>query len=275
MRNRANLKFSVILVFLLCEIHFTASPQNLKPPPTAPGEFELQTAREYEKSGRWKDAEQMYLQAGRAGNTAAKQEALAGIGRVREKQRFSEAVETFDRWIGYVARVVGLFVLGWIVWRLATISRGIRIAAFSSSDENIGKRLSFWICFVRDQLISAEPRLDISPALMEIPYVLLPGLEDEIPDPAKDVEIGGTRLPLGDLLNLLRRPRVKVLGSWVVGTSSGRIYAEVRRRNWFSYNSASEFTHSVPSATGDPQDQALELFAYDVFIRALTAYEPE
>jgi hypothetical protein len=86
--RRHSLVLQLLVVLLLCppvldaqthqEDSRGSGPADVQPP----GMFDLEAARRYESLSRWKEAEQEYLQAGKAGPPWIKQEALSAIERL-------------------------------------------------------------------------------------------------------------------------------------------------------------------------------------------------
>jgi len=298
-----------------------------RPEPT--GMFDLQVARLYEGQGRWKEAEQEYLQAGRIGAPCVKKEALAAIERLRihrppdeenlefelgrlyegdhawkdaeqhyaasakdatkpvrdkaldavkrmqEHRLLENYVEDFDRWAGYAARVLGVAFLFVVAWRVRKTRQAIEIMPFEAPNEEAIKRVIFSLSSAREALPGVlAPLLATTGTNVvdSIPLIILPGLENEFPDPAEDLEVGEIKLPLANWIRMLKSPRIRVFGRWSVGGITGTARARIlRRRRVFSYRESRDSSFSVPSAAGDPQDRQLSLFAYDVLIKAIFA----
>jgi hypothetical protein len=184
-------------------------------------------------------------------------------------------LEDFDRWAGYAARglAVGfLFVVG---WRVLKTRQAIEIMPFEAPSDEAIRRVIFSLSSAREALPGVlAPLLATTGTNVvdSIPLIILPGLENEFPDPAEDLEVGEIELPLANWIRMLKSPRIRVFGRWNVGGLTGTAQASIlRRRRLFSYRGSRSSSFTVPSAAGDPQDRQLILFAYDVLIKAIFA----
>lgn len=88
-----------------------------------------------------------------------------------------------------------------------------------------------------------------------------------------DLELGGVKLPLEQIMQLVAVPRVRDSGGWFVSAVTGNVYAEVKRRKWMAFRQHSMVCRTITPAPGDVQDRDLRVFAYDVLINAGSAYE--
>jgi hypothetical protein len=251
-----------------------AAIQRLKTRRTSDDEsFEFDLAKVYEDEKKWKDAEEQYIAAGKAGSKLVRTQALEGVKRAHDHRYLEIWVEVFDRWLGYIGRFLGVILLLVILWRIWKVYRAIEVIPFDASTDDARKRLAFSLSSASEELprILGPPRMGV---IDSVPFIILPGLEGEFPDPAEDLEIGGTKLPLSNLIKLLRRPRVKVVGRWNVGALTGSANARVlrRRRYWFGYRESRFSSFSIPSSPGTQQDWQLTFFAYDVLIKAIFSW---
>jgi len=237
--------------------------------------FEFELGQLYEGDHDWKDAEQHYAASAKDATKTVRDKALDAVKRMREHRLLDDYVEDFDRWAGYVARVLGLAFLFVVAWRFWKTRQAIEIMPFEAPSEEAIKRVIFSLSSAREALAGVlAPLLATTGTTVvdSIPLIILPGLENEFPDPAEDLEVGEIKLPLANWIRMFKSPRIRVFGRWSVGGITGTAQARIlRRRRLFYYRESRTSSFSIPSAAGDPQDQQLSLFAYDVLIKAIFA----
>jgi hypothetical protein len=235
--------------------------------------FESELGKFYEDSQDWKDAERHYAAAVKDAPKPVRDRALQDVKRVHEHRWLEEAVEDFDRWLGYMARILGgLFVLV-VFWRIWKTSRGIQVMPFEASTDEANKLLVFSLSSAREEL----PGL-LAPVLATmggnvvdlLPLIILPGVENEFPDPAEDLEVGKIKIPLANWIRLINRPGIRVLGRWNVGHAAGAAQARILRRRFLvRYRESRLIRTSIDSAASPAQDRQLANFGYDVLVKAI------
>lgn len=293
------------------------------------GMFDLEAARRYERLSRWKEAEQEYLQAGRAGTPWIKKEALAALDRlsehrsadyenfdfelgkmyedihdwkdaeqhyaaaakdaprpardrilldvkrVREHLRLEERFGDLERLLGYIATVLAVLFIVVVVWRILRTRRGIQVMPFEASTDDAGKRVVFALSSARDglpSLLAPVRALTGANVVDAVPLIILPGVENEFPDPARDLEIGAVKIPLADWIRLINLPLVRVFGHWSVGEKTGTARARIMRRNsLFAYTESRTIVATLDTAPAGTGDLQLALFGYDVLVKAIYA----
>ena len=247
------------------KIHRPSDQENL----------ELELGKLYEEEHSWKEAEQHYAASAKDGAGPIRAGALEAVKRMRKHQWLGEAVEDFDRGLGYGARALALAFLSVLVWRVWKTRQAIEIMPFEAPSDEAIRRVIFSLSSAREALpgILAPLLATTGTNVVDsIPLIILPGLDNEFPDPAEDLEDGEIRLPLASWIRVFKSPRIRVFGRWSVGGLTGTAQARIlRRRRLFSYRESRFSSFTVPSATGDPQDRQLILFAYDVLIKAVFA----
>ena len=235
--------------------------------------FESELGKLYEELGDWKAAEQHYSQAATDAPKSARDIALKNVARVHEHLWFQESVEGFDRWVGYIARGLALLYLIILLSRVYRMRRGIQVMPFEVSADDANKRLIFALSSAREELPSL-----LSPVLTTMaanvvdsaPLIMLPGVENEFPDPAEDLELSEVRLPLANWIRFFNRAAIRVSGRWQVGQTTGSLQARILRRRFpMTYNQSRVVSTRVDSGASDAQDQQLRLFGYDVLVKAL------
>ena len=235
--------------------------------------FEFDLAKFYEDQHSWKEAEQHYAAAAIGGPKNIRDQALAGLTRVHRRRRIEDAADSLDRLLGYLARVLGLAFLALILWRIWKLGQAIEVIPFEASSEDATKRLLFALSSARDFLPEILGRPKPGVVGDAIPIIVLPGLDNEFPDPTEDLEIAGIKLPLANFTKLIRRPRVRVLGRWHVGDTVGTARARILRRRYFvNYHESRHSQFIVTAEEGDTQDSQLTSFAYDVLVKAIYAW---
>jgi len=329
-----DLAFRILILFLsLCPCLYSQVAPSCPAAGTStehsqpPGMFDLDVAKRYEKQSRWKEAEQEYLQAGRAGAPCVKREALSAFERISAHRRsddeefeselgkfyedehewkeaeqhyaatakdapksvrdralenvarvhghlwLQEWVEDFDRWLGYLVRLLGGLFLLVILYRIWRTRQGIQVMPLEASSDDANKRLTFALSTAREELpgllapILATMQTNVVDTL---PLILLPGVENEFPDPAEDLEVGEIKLPLANWIRFFNRPTIRVFGRWNVGTDAGIAQARIQRRwSLMEYRESRFIRASIASAASPSQDRQLTLFGYDVLVKAI------
>jgi tetratricopeptide (TPR) repeat protein len=248
----------------------------------------LVSAKLLEDQERWKDAEQAYLDILKS-DPQAEREATAALHRIRPHipgPRWSEAFDEYAATIGRVllvpAFLLVLLALWFSVLAVSKTRRSIQLIPFTGSTDDSTKQIAFWMQRVRGELRSAA--LPLFSASGESPRSMPPNVESgfpftgeielqlETPEPP-ELEIGGIKLPLKQILQFVAVPRVRVSGCWFIGQATGNAYAEVERRGWTKFEQHSIVRRAIVSTPGAAQDKDLRIFAYDVLMRASRAYE--
>jgi hypothetical protein len=235
--------------------------------------FESELGKLYEEIGDWKDAELHYSQAAKDAPKPIRDVALKNVARVHEHLWIQERIEDFDRWVGYVARGLALLYLVVLLSRLYRMRRGIQFMAFEVSADEANKRLSFALSSAREDLPSLlSPVLTTMAANVvdSVPLIMLPGVENEFPDPAEDLEVGEIKLPLANWIRFFNHAAVRVSGRWQVGQTTGNLQARILRRSFpMTYNQSRLASARIDSGASDAQDQQLRFFGYDVLVKAI------
>jgi len=235
--------------------------------------LESELGKLYEDIEDWKDAEQHYSAAAKDAPKPIRDAALRNVARVHEHLWLQEKVEDFDRWAGYSARALALVYLIVLLSRLRRMRRGIQVMPFEVSTDEANKRLIFALSSAREEL----PAL-LSPVLTTmaanvvdpLPLIMLPGVENEFPDPAEDLEVGEVKLPLANWIRFFNRGAIRVSGRWQVGQSTGTVQARILRRMFpMTYNQSRLIFARVDSGASDAQDRQLRFFGYDVLVKAI------
>lgn len=239
----------------------------------------LGAAKLLEDQQRWKEAEQSYLDLLKS-DLGAERQVAAGLARLQPRlwgKRWPEAFDVFAADLGRLLLVISiLLALLLLVIAARTIfkvRRSVLFLPFQASSESSAKQVAFWLDRTRAELRSPAPPLLLSPSLISgLPFICMPDLPEQFPEPAV-LEVGGVKLPLKQLTQIVGVPRVRVSGGWMVGSTTGDAYAEVERRRWAEFESHAVVTRTIVSSPGGAQDRDLRLFAYDVLIKAGSVYE--
>ena len=235
----------------------------------------LVVADEYERRERWERARDAYADVVKTATGANLKRATDGMRRMQDRLLWEDRASSFDTGVLWLGRILAA---GLVVWWLArstrsiwTTRRSVKVFPFVAQKDEASKEIVFWLAYVRAKLRSATPTpgalLMVSYSL---PYMDLPGLPSDVPE-IDDPTLGETKVPLKDFLNALGRPLVRISGGWTSGTAGGRAYAEIeRRRLWHGYAVRGNVSRAI--AQGPTQASDLELFSYDVLIRAAQAH---
>jgi hypothetical protein len=239
-------------------------------------EFEL--ARLYEEDKKWGEAE-LYFSKALAGATTDEERmrALNGIKRVKHDSITS--IETWEEESDFLSRagvvllrfaiaVVVVFAFCRFIVALIRFSKSTVIREFKG-DEKYSKLIAVAFPALRAKATAAfgnESRVRLADAVTSAyPYVPL-NLEES--DESQAIELGDFKLPnLNALVRLFVRPALEIEGG-VYGPESSRfVYAHIWQRKALIGTSLSAFViRRVPDL--DQDGAGLELFVYDVFIRA-------
>lgn len=246
-----------------------------RPADDAPG-FEFDLAEFYASQGDWKNAEQHYAAAGKDALPTVKAAAIAAVRKVYEHQEFQHQVEDFDRWAGYLARLLGLFLVPLILYGIVQVWSAIRCEPFLAPREEDSRRIGFSLADTREMLP------DLMAPLMKatranvidiLPLIILPGLDGKFGEPIEDLEVGEAKLPIGKWAAILRRPKVKIEGRWNVGGTMGSAHARIAlRAGFFWFRERRVCQAPVASAAGDLQELDLMLFSCDVLVKAVYTF---
>ena len=235
----------------------------------------LAVAGEYERQQRWGPARDEYASVAKTATGALLTRAIDGMQRMHARLGWQDRAATFDGGLVWLGRILGTFVMIWWLFRLArsiwTTRRSIKVFPFVGQSDQAAKEIVFWLAYVRASLRSAAPTSGaVLMSSWNLPLIDLPGLETSTVPQVEDPTLGGAKIPLKDLLSALGRARVRISGGLTSGTAGGRAYAEIERRRWNGY--AVHATVTQPLSAGASQASDLELFSYDVLIRATEAH---
>jgi hypothetical protein len=244
-------------------VHHTSDEEN----------FESDLGKFYEDIQDWKDAEQHYAAGAMDAPKPIRDRALQNIAKAQEHLWFEDRVHDLDRWLGYFARALALMYLLVLLWRVRKMRRGIQVVPFEVSNEEANKRLIFSLSSAREELPSL-----LSPVLTTmganvvdpLPLIVLPGVENEFPDPAEDLEVGEVKLPLANWIRFFNRSAIRVSGRWQVGQTTGTIQGRILRRVFpLTYSQSRLIFARIDATASDAQDRQLLFFGYDVLVKAI------
>jgi hypothetical protein len=248
----------------------------------------LASAKLLQDQERWKDAEQAYLDILKS-DPQTEREVTAALDRIRPHipgPRWSEAFDEYAASIGRVLIVPAFFAVLLALWfsalAVGKMRRSILLVPFSGGTDESTKQIAFWIQRVRGELRSAA--LPLFSGSEGSPQSMSPSVESGFPFTGEielqletleppELEIGGIKLPLKQIMQFVAVPRVRVSGCWLIGQVTGNAYAEVERRSWTKFEQHSIVRRAIVSAPGVAQDKDLRIFVYDVLMRASRAYD--
>jgi tetratricopeptide (TPR) repeat protein len=235
----------------------------------------LASAKLLEDQERWKEAEQSYLDLLKA-DPAAANEIADALARLRPRLTGKRWSEAFDESLAKVGRVLLVpsiaLVIAIALRTIAKTRRSIQVLPFAADSDSGAKQMAFWLSNARAELRSPASTYPLSSKLTSgLPFIQMPDLQESMVE-VPELEVGGVKLPLKQLTRIVSIPRVRVSGGWTVGTTSGDAHAEVERRRWFAFEVDSVAKRAIASTPGSVQDRDLQLFAYDVLIKAGNAY---
>ncbi|MGA8220336.1 MAG: hypothetical protein WB780_01695 [Candidatus Acidiferrales bacterium] len=235
--------------------------------------FDFELGKMYEDNKEWKDAEQHYAAAAKDAPRPVRDRILLDVERVRGHLWLEEFAEDFTRWLGYIATVLGLLFAIVLIWRVRKTRQGIQVMPFEGSSDDASKRIVFSLSSAREQLpnLLAPVVETMGPNVVDaVPLIILPGVENEFPDPAQDLEISGVKLPLANWIQFINAPLVRVNGRWNVGQTTGMAQARIQRRRYLAtFRDSRSVRSTVDSAATDARDRQLALFGYDVLVKAI------
>lgn len=235
--------------------------------------FDFELGKMYEDDHKWKDAEQHYVAAAKDAPKPVRDRLLLDVERVRKHLWLEEFSEAFDRCLGYIARALGVLFVLVIIGRIWKTRRGIQVMPFEAPTDDAIKRVVFSLSSAREELpnLLAPVFATMGSNVVDVlPLIILPGVENEFPDPAEDLEIGEVKIPLANWIRLINRPMVRVSGRWNVGQNTGTVQARILRRRFpSSYRESRIARSTLDSAATDARDRRLALFGYDVLVKAI------
>jgi len=219
---------------------------------------------------RWKDAEQVYVDIAKSDPEEASH-AAAEAERLQPKltnARWPEALDDLALKFGHLLLIPSIVYA--IVRFLGTARRSrasIKFQPFRASTDDAAKQIAFWLESTLANLRSPAPAFPTWPGLKStLPLMRLPEIGDELE--LEDLEVGGVKVPLKQLIQSIAVPRARVSGHWYVGSATGSAYVSVEKRRWFRLRHATSAEQPVASVGGPAQDADLRRFAYAVFIEA-------
>lgn len=235
----------------------------------------LAAARLLEDQERWKEAEQTYLDLLKS-DPGATMEVGDALSRLRPRLNGKRWAEAFDETAANTGRVLlvlsVVLVLSVAGYAISKARRCIQFLPFRGSSDTGAKQIAFWLGRVRAELRAPAAPSFLSPSLVSgLPFIRMPDLPEQLSE-SPELEVGGIKLPLKQLTQIVGVPRVRVSGGWMVGSITGDAYAEIERRRGAEFEPHSVITRAIASSPGDVQDRDLRLFAYDVLIKAGGAY---
>jgi len=237
---------------------------------------ELSGAQYYKSADLSDKAEEQYVAALKSNSEAVRKSAQRALRELESALWFQRRFDSFLQLVKYLAALLGATSLLLLIIASVRIRRSIELVRMAEVGEKTSGKVQFWLAYVRSRIrsLSAVPTAQIS-SLISAPilYSALPVFRDELPEPEGEIDVAGTKLPLGSLISLYVRPRTKVTGGLAVPISpaDGSAFALVSRRRLFKDGGgASEFVHRPIRAAH--QDEDLEAFAYDVYVKAVEAH---
>jgi hypothetical protein len=247
----------------------------------------LTSAKLLEEQERWKDAEQAYLDLLKS-DPQTERDVTSALDRIRPHipgPRWGEPFDEYAATIGRILLVPAFLVVVLALWvsclAVRKTRRSILLMPFGGATDESTKQIAFWMQRVRGELRSAAlPLFSAGESLRSMPAGVESGfpftgeveLQLETLEPP-ELEIGGIKLPLKQIMQFVAVPRVRVSGGWFNGQVTGSAYAEVERRVWTRFEHHAIIRRAVVSLPGADQDRDLRIFAYDVLMRASRAYE--
>lgn len=227
----------------------------------------------YEDRDEWKEAEQHYTASAKDLNGERRTSVLTTAAKVHEKLWLQEGFENLYRYIGYLVSFLVVVYLGIVINRVCRIRRSIQIMPVATSTDESRQRLIFALTTAREELPSLlAPVLTntFEDVIDAMPVVILPGIEDQLPDATEDLEIGEVKLPIGPWVKLFSRPAVRVFSSWNVGFDAGSAKARIERRRFMNgYREDTRIRTVVVPVASEIQENQITLFAYDVLVKAI------
>jgi tetratricopeptide (TPR) repeat protein len=234
----------------------------------------LSDADAYVRREEWDRALESLSAASRIATGDDQRRAIQGLQTVEQRLSWKRRAERFDAFVLWLGRIAAVALVTWWISRLIrsirASRRSIKVFPFVAPKEEEAQEMAFWFALVRSKFRGAAPMPGaVLMVSYNLPYVDLPGLPSDVPE-IDDPTVGDTKLPLKDFMTHWGRPLVRISGGWSSAVTTGRAYAEVeRRRFWHGYSVRSSVSRSI--AAGAATD--LELFSYDVLIRASEAHD--
>jgi hypothetical protein len=234
----------------------------------------LQTGQIYESEHEWLKAEDLYRSAAADPSTGNATRSIVGDrlrsvlkAQAREK-RWSEWSDTVKKVSAAVVFFFGLVLLFATVRSIWKSRQTILIYPFAAPTNELATVLNMQLRYAR--VTMQDPAL--SPA-GQVPAPLVENLftfSEEV-EPIDDLEIAGSKIPFASLGKLFGRPNVRVTGGFDGVAPIGNAYSIVQTHD----ASATTFIRRE-IRVGVPNVQRLDLldFAYDVMVKASSAYEP-
>lgn len=243
----------------------------------ADAELQELSGAQYYKSADVRDkAEEQYVAALKSNSEPVRRSAQRALREVESALWFQRRFDSFLQLVKYAAAFLGATSLVLLIIGSVRIRRSIELGPVAEVGDKASGKLQFWLTYVRGRIrsLSAVPAAQIS-SLISAPilYLALPVFRDELPDPEEEIDFAGTKLPLGSLISLYVRPRTKVTGGLAVPISpaDGSAFASISRRGLCKKDGgACEFVRRPIRAAH--QDEDLEAFAYDVYVKAVEAH---
>jgi hypothetical protein len=222
------------------------------------------------------EAEDQYVAALKSNSEVVRKMAQQALIELESALWMQRKFDLVLQWVKYVTVVLGAISVVLLVIGSVRIRQSIEVAGFSEVGEKVQGKMPFWLSYVRSRIrfLTAIPASQISPLIASPPmlYLALPSFRDELPEPDKEVDIGGTKIPLASFIGLYVKPKVKIVGGWTApaGTANGTAFAAIYRRSAFRGDRPSGFV-TRPIRVGTP-DEDLEAFAYDVYVKAVESH---
>jgi len=237
---------------------------------------DLSGAQYYKSADVSEKAEEQYVAALKSSSEPVRKSAQLALRELESALWFQRKFDSFLQLVKYLAAFLGATSLLLLIIASVRIRRSIELGPIAEVGEKASGKVQFWLTNVRSRIrsLSTVPTSQIS-SLISAPilYSALPVFRDELPEPAAEIDVAGTKLPLGSLISLYVRPRTIVTGGLAVPISpaDGSAFALISQMRLFrARGGASEFVHRPIRAAH--QDEDLEAFAYDVYIKAVEAH---
>jgi hypothetical protein len=234
----------------------------------------LSVAGDLVKTEHWKEAEQVYIELMKSDASAQPiaAERLERISPHWNNRRWPEWIDEVALEIGRALLVLSIIIGLVVLWRATqSVRKTIQFLPISAPGDDAVRQLTFWLESVFNDLRSPAPVLPLAPTLSSsLPFIALPGLAESVPD--LDLEVGGEKVPLKAIYDILAKPKARVNTSWYTGAMHtgglGSAAATVEKRRWFEYAHFSSTRRNIDTTAGAKQDHDLQLFAYAVLIEA-------
>jgi hypothetical protein len=246
---------------------------GIKRMPVTP-DSELELGLFYESQGLWTEANAHFSKAAEITDSPeVRRSAFDGLWRVNNAQnRIAHRTMDFsDFWSAIVGRVIGAIAVIWVVIVIIATMVGnhgaLLVHPFEGQKET-AEQVSVAFPAVQAHVSSVFGTVMLPEVVRTVYPFVSPRLGEMLPD--QPFELGGVKLQnLSYVVRLFARPRFEVYGGVLKGESSDShlVYAQIWRRwMWLTSKMVTVVSRNVPVA--DPGNAELQLFVYDVLLKA-------